>query len=58
MKLRVWVTNGLVGCKQERLVELDPDDYPGIEANEDALEDLAREEMFEMIEWSYEVLSD
>lgn len=43
----VTVSNGLVGCKKESKIEVDDD------ATDDEIEEHAREEMFNMIEWGW-----
>jgi hypothetical protein len=48
MKVRVHVSNGMVGC--ERTIEIEIDD----DKSEDEIEELAKEAMFEMIEWWWE----
>lgn len=53
MKLRVWVAMNLVGCQKETVVELDDGDY-----TEEQIEEIAREEMFEFIEWGYEMIGE
>ena len=43
----VTVSIGLVGCKKKQEIEVE-DDTP-----DDEIEELAREEMFSMIEWGW-----
>lgn len=47
MKIIVTVSMGLVGCKKESEIEVDDD------LGDDDIEEIAREEMFTMIEWGW-----
>ena len=46
-RIKVYVTIGLVGCRRE--VELDIED----DMTDDEIEELARDTMFEIIEWGW-----
>lgn len=46
-KLVVYVSLGLVGCKQSCEIEVDDD------TSETEVEEIAKEAMFELIEWGY-----
>jgi hypothetical protein len=46
-KIRVYVSTGLVGSKRSMDIEV-PDD-----ADADTIEDMARDAMFEMIDWGW-----
>ena len=48
MKITVHVRMGLVGCERKSTIDVEDD------LSEDDLEEIAREEMFDMIEWWYE----
>ncbi len=48
MKIKVTVSIGLVGCHKSHTIEVDDDE------TEDGLEEIARDEMLNMIEWDWE----
>jgi len=45
--ITVYVELGLVGCRRESTIEVDDD------AMDDEIEEMARDEMFNMIEWGW-----
>ena len=48
MMVKVYVSLDLVGCKQETEIEVEDD------CSEKEIEEMARDAMYEMIEWGYE----
>lgn len=48
MKIRVWVKTDAIGSKVERIIDVEETD------DDDGLEELAKDEMFQLIEWSWE----
>lgn len=50
MKIKVYVSTNIVGSEREEEFEIDD----GL--SEEKIEEIAREAMFEMIEWGFEVL--
>jgi len=59
MMVKVYVSLDLVGCKQETEIEVEDDcSEKEIEVEDDCsekeIEEMARDAMYEMIEWGYE----
>lgn len=53
IKIRIHVSNGLVGCTVERTIEVDREDWEDMETEE--RDELCRDIVFgNIIEWGYE----
>lgn len=50
MKIKVIVSIGLVGCRREAIIDV-PDEEAG---DDETVEEYARDEMFNMVEWGWE----
>jgi hypothetical protein len=46
-EIKVYVAMGLVGCRRERTITVDAD------MTDDEIEDVARDTMFDIIEWGW-----
>jgi hypothetical protein len=51
MKIKVSVSVGLVGCKRQTEFEIPDDEAAGMSDSD--IDDLAKNEMFNMIEWNW-----
>lgn len=58
MKIKVHLSMGLVGCKREKILDIDDDEVEGLNEEElDAhLEEVARDWMFQQVEWGFEIV--
>lgn len=51
-KFTVWLETNLINSRVTREFEIDDDELTDM--SEDDIDDIAKEEMFQLIEWSYE----
>lgn len=51
--IKVYVKTKYVGSQDETYIELDRDEYDSM--TEEEVENMCRDEMFEMLEWGYRV---
>ncbi len=55
-KFEVRVAMGLVGCSKKEIVEIPDDELADMD--DGAIEDIMRDQMFQMIDWNYERIDE
>ena len=55
-KFEVRVAMGLVGCSKKEIVEIPDDELADMD--DSAIEDIMRDQMFQMIDWNYERIDE
>lgn len=56
MKIRVWITIGLIGCKQQTEIDVPDDELEGLSEGEqnEVLENYARDFKDEKVDWGWD----